>query len=85
MRDFTIIAKAERYKRGSKYVDEGYIVEYAGDKYFIFDGDDGRTIDDCEFWTLDIERHWCFCDLNVNDGYTYFSEDNKIIDISTLL
>lgn len=62
MRDFEILKAA---RKGS---DEGYIVKYNGDIYFIYDPDDILDIDDFDFWSQ-IERRWCFDEYDPDDRY----------------
>ena len=84
MKDFKVITKA--FQSSPLRVggwDEGYIVEYEGELYFINHPDEGYTIDNSDFWTHDIERHWCFNEVDT-DFYTYYRLDYKKIDVKGL-
>lgn len=68
MRDFEILKAARKSTAHSGSV-EGYIVKYEGDLYFIYNPDDGLTIDDCELWSHDIESRWCIDEYDPDDRY----------------
>lgn len=62
-KEFKVIIKARRYNPNSNVSStEGYIVEYEGEFFFIHTPDDGYDLDnpECWSWRFDIERHWCF-------------------------
>lgn len=75
MKDFEIITEAKRTHPTLKGFTKGYIVKYDGDLYFVHTPDDGVTIDDCQFWTLDVEKHWCIEDYDA-DFYNYYEVDS---------
>lgn len=80
MADFTILTSARRIHPQLRGSEEGFIVKYDGDLFFVFDPDEGYDIYSCEYWTLDIERHFCFEDVDT-EFFKYKSLDYKPLDV----
>ena len=70
MREFDIIKAAKRTKPNRGFTD-GYIVKYDGELYFIHTPDEGISLNECVFWTHDIEKHWCIDEYDPN-FYQYY-------------
>lgn len=76
--EFEIVGKAIRGERNNR-VRPGYIVQYDGEYYFVFDGDkEFENIRAIEFWST-IEKHWCVDDLDLEERTYFDSKTSKII------
>ena len=73
MIEMKIIAKADRTSAESKYVDEGYIVEYDGVFYFV--DTEGEELTDDELW-FSVERNYVFDEIE--DGYSYWINGKRV-------
>ena len=74
LEDCTVICKAGRSTSPtSKYVDEGFVVKYEDDYYFVFDEEKGIQYD-C---FRDFEKHCYFEEIDENR--TYFADSRMII------
>lgn len=85
LRDFIVIAEVEQYDRIYSTWREGYIVKYENELYFICEPDNGMSIDECMFWTLDIERHWWFNEVDTNDYIYYTRGTTKRINVEDII
>lgn len=81
MKDFEILTEALQASHNSKLMDKGHIVRYDGDLYFVFDPDNKHDINDCEFWTFDVEKHFCIYDVDT-DFYKYYRTDKFLETIN---
>ena len=75
MRDFEVLTKARRAHYKLKRIDDGWIVKYDGDLYFVYEPDEKfNDIEECTFWTFDIERHWIFEEVDEETYHYYESQ-----------
>ncbi len=80
MADFKILTSARRIHPTFVNSDEGHIVQYDGELFFVWNPDDGYDIHSCDFWTLDIEKHFCFEEIDT-EFYRYKTLDYKPLEI----
>lgn len=81
--NFKILTSARRIHPQRSHTDEGHIVEYDGDLFFVFEPDEGYDIHTCEYWTLDVENHFCVDEVDT-DFYRYKTLDNKPLNMEDL-
>lgn len=74
--DFELVKEARQFNPRLGFSEEGYIVKYEGDLYFIYLPAKGYSIENSTSWLFDIERHWCFNDYDP-DYYTYFDKHHN--------
>ena len=73
MRDFEILKKAQCAHRSRRGIQEGCLIKYNGDVYFVYDPDHRLNIEDCELW-CEIERNWCFDEYDP-ETYSYYEAE----------
>ena len=80
MKEFKIIQEVRRYDDLTTNGIDGYIVEYENELYFVHKNKDYDIYsDEIWSWCLDIERKFCFDEIN-EDFYRYYdNKDNRII------
>ena len=76
MREFEILKAAQCAHRSRRGIQEGYLIRYNGEVYFVYDPDHRQNIEDCELW-CEIERNWCFDEYDP-ETYSYY-EANGIL------
>lgn len=74
MRDFEILKAANRFPKSRKGMEEGFLVKYNGDIYFICNPDEGMSIEECESWAFDIESRWCIDEYDTETHSYYETE-----------
>ena len=82
--DFEILIEAIQVRHKSS--DKGYIVRYDGDLYFVCDPNNKHDINECEYWTFDVEKHFCIYDVDT-EFYRYYRTDKALeqIDLGELI
>lgn len=78
-KEFKIIQEARKYDDLTINGTDGYIIEYEGDLYFVYkEKDIDIYSDDVWSWVFDVERKFCFEEVD-EDSYRYYdSKDNRI-------
>lgn len=66
--EFEIIKPAHRSTGSGCAWDEGYLVKYDGDIYFVYDPNNRLNIKDYDFW-FQIERAFCVDEYDPEDRY----------------
>lgn len=83
-RDYEIVAHADRSRPGVKWLDEGWLVRYAGDLFFL-ETDEDITDDDWRAWWSDwssICYHINPADVDPEDDCKYyFFKTNKEVEL----
>lgn len=79
--DFEILIEAYQAHPTLKGWDKGHIARYDGDLYFVFDPDQKNDINDCEYWTLDVEKKFAIYDIDT-EFYRYYHTDRILSPIN---
>ncbi len=82
-KDIEIISAAKQKHPQFSQMEEGYIIRYDDELYFVYDPDKKLNMDDCRNWVFDIEQKWCFNEID-EGFYKYYTTDGKLINVEDL-
>ena len=82
-KDIEIISAAKQKHPQFSHMEEGYIIRYDDELYFIYDPDKKLNIDDCRNWVFDIEKKWCFNEID-EGFYEYYTTDGELLNVEDL-
>jgi hypothetical protein len=83
MSELKIITKCDRCSLESRYVDEGYLVIYDDELFFIDTLDhEGEPLPE-DWW--EIEREYCFTTAEPDDGYFYHYPYGDLINLEEVV